>query len=181
VQFIDVGIKLDIKPVINSEGFITLKVKPEVSSVTSTLTTVSGSIIPIVATSQAETTVKVKDGTMILIGGLLKESKSKNTSGWPFLSRIPVINLLFGSSGKQNQKSELAIFLTPHIVRGDKSVGSAEFSPMPVEAGSSGTKKEVAAKELEKVAAARAQTDSSAGNKKQDTGADIADEASLKK
>ena len=119
VQFIDVGVKLKIVPRIGSDGFITMKLKPEVSSVKETLTTALGSLVPIVLTSQSETVVKVKDGTMIMLAGMTKTEDIDNITGWPVLSKIPLIGMLFGNRDKSLTKTEVIIFLTPHIIRGD--------------------------------------------------------------
>jgi len=70
VTFVDVGIQLAVTPTINDDGYVTMKVKPEISSVVSSLTTPSGNKIPIIDTSMAETTVMVRDGATIVIGGL---------------------------------------------------------------------------------------------------------------
>jgi general secretion pathway protein D len=118
VQFIDVGVKLKVVPTIGKDGYITMKIKPEVSSVRETLTTTSGSKIPIVDTSQVETVVKVKDGTTIMIAGLIKEEKRDTTTGNPGLSRIPILGIFFGNRIKQNPKTELVIFLTPQLISG---------------------------------------------------------------
>ena len=96
VQFIDVGLKLAVVPTIGADGFITMKIKPEVSSVKDTLTTKSGSVIPIVQTSQSETVVKVKDGSTLIIAGLLKQTDADDSSGLPYLSRWPVVGYFFG-------------------------------------------------------------------------------------
>ena len=119
VQFIDVGIKLSVVPTINTEGFITMKIKPEISSVQSTLSTTSGTVVPIVATSEAETVVKVKDGTMIMIAGLFKETKTDATNGLPFLAKVPIIGLAFSSKDTSAKREELIVFLTPHIITGE--------------------------------------------------------------
>jgi len=118
VQFIDVGVKLKVVPTIGKDGYITMKIKPEVSSVRETLTTTSGSKVPIVDTSQMETVVKVKDGTMIMIGGLMKEDKRDSVNGAPVLSKIPILGALFSNRVKSNPKQELVIFLTPHLISG---------------------------------------------------------------
>ncbi|MFC1700001.1 hypothetical protein ACFL1I_08640, partial [Candidatus Omnitrophota bacterium] len=69
------GIQLAVTPTINSDGFVTMKIKPEISSVVSTLETTSNNKIPIVDTSTAETTVMVKDGSTIIIGGLRRDEE----------------------------------------------------------------------------------------------------------
>jgi len=130
VEFIDVGIKLTVVPRINRDGFVTMRIKPEVSSVRETLPTALGSKIPIVETSEAETVVKLKDGAMIVIAGLIKDEKRDERRGWPFLSKVPVLNLLFGSQSTSSRKTELLIFLTPHIISGEEEiVTTADISP----------------------------------------------------
>lgn len=119
VTFVDVGIQLSVTPTINDEGYVTMKVKPEVSSVVSTLTTPSGNKIPIIDTSMAETTVMIKDGSTIIIGGLRKEEKTSSSEGVPLLSKIPLLGLLFKSATNRTERTELLVMLTPHIVGGD--------------------------------------------------------------
>lgn len=120
VNFIDIGIKLGITPTINDDGFITMKIKPEVSSVTGTLVTPTGNRIPIVDTSEAETTVMVRDGTTVIIAGLRRLDKTKTEEAVPFLSDIPVLGRLFRSSVDRKQRSELLVLLTPHLIGGDR-------------------------------------------------------------
>ena len=123
VQFIDVGLKLVVIPTIGSDGFITMKIKPEVSSVKRNLTTNAGNIIPIVQTSQSESIVKVKDGQTLIIAGLFKPEDIDNSSGWPGLSRLPVLGYLFSTKTKESKKTELVIFITPTIITGAGNLG----------------------------------------------------------
>ncbi len=123
VQFIDVGLKLVVVPTIGADGFITMKIKPEVSSVQSTLTTTAGSVIPIVQTSQSETVVKVKDGRTLIIAGLLKQEDTNNTSGFPKLSQMSFWGNFFGAKTKEKKRTELVIFITPTIITGASNVG----------------------------------------------------------
>jgi type II secretory pathway component GspD/PulD (secretin) len=125
VTFIDLGIKLLVTPKINDEDFITMKIKPEVSSKIGDYTITSGNAIPIVKTTTAETTVMVKSGSTILIGGLIEESTRESVREVPGLANIPLIGNLFrsrtiGSGDSTNpEKTELVIFLTPHIITGE--------------------------------------------------------------
>jgi len=119
VTFIDVGIKLSVTPVINDDGFVTMKIKPEISSVIDHLVTPSGNEIPIVDTSMAETTVMVKDGTTIVIGGLRKDETVKTEERIPFFSSIPFIGDIFTNKTNNKERTELLVMLTPHIVGGD--------------------------------------------------------------
>jgi type II secretory pathway component GspD/PulD (secretin) len=122
VEFIDVGIKLNVTPAINEEGIITMTIKPEVSSVRETITTAIGSRVPIVETSEAETTVKIEDGKMIIIGGLLKEENRDDTVGVPILSKLPIVGWLFGSDANLTRNTEIVFLITPHIITGRESM-----------------------------------------------------------
>ncbi len=119
VNFVDVGVKLNVTPTITADDYVIMKIRPEVSSVTSIATSPLGSSVPVIGTSQAETTVKVKDNAMIMIGGLMKEDIRDTRKQYPLLHKIPILGWLFGSRDEQKTKTELAIFLTPHIITGD--------------------------------------------------------------
>ncbi len=120
VTYVDVGIQLMVTPTINQDGFVTVKIKPEISSVISYLETSTKNRIPIIDTSTAETIVMVKDGSSILIGGLSKEERNLSSEGTPFLSRIPLIGNMFKTQTNKSTRSELVVLLTPHIINGDE-------------------------------------------------------------
>ncbi|MCK4993741.1 MAG: hypothetical protein KAS13_01675 [Candidatus Omnitrophica bacterium] len=119
VNFIDIGLQMDVIPTINEDGFVSLKLKTEISSVIRTLITPSGNAIPIVDTSVAETTVLVKDGATIVIGGLRKEEKTKIERRVPILSKIPGLGQLFKTKSETDNVTELLIMLTPTIISGE--------------------------------------------------------------
>ncbi len=119
VTFVDVGITLNVTPTINREGMITMKIRPEVSSVSSTLSTAQGNTIPILSTSETETNIMVKDGVTIIIGGLIKDEKIKSRSQIPILGQIPLLGLLFQKKVDEIKKTELVLLLTPRIVTGE--------------------------------------------------------------
>jgi type IV pilus secretin PilQ/predicted competence protein len=110
----EVGIKLDITPLINADGYITTTIKPEVSTVTG-FTGENGDL-PIVATRQASTTVRLKDGNSVIIGGLLSEDKTTVVTKLPILGSIPLIGLLFQHQSIQTRKTDLVIEVTPRIL-----------------------------------------------------------------
>jgi type IV pilus assembly protein PilQ len=122
VTYVDVGIQLNVTPTINEDGYVTVKIKPEVSSILSFLTTSSNNKIPIIDTSTAETIVMVKDGTSILIGGLSREEKDKTLTGTPFLSKIPFLGNMFSNKTSGTTRSELLVLLTPHVINGDELI-----------------------------------------------------------
>jgi type II secretory pathway component GspD/PulD (secretin) len=124
LTFIDVGVKLYVTPTINQDGFITMKIRPEVSSVTGnysyyTSGTTAATTVPIVSTTQAETSVTVKDGMTIIIGGLVKDERKSNIDEIPYLGRLPVLGMAFRKTDDNVIKQEIVVFLTPHIITGE--------------------------------------------------------------
>lgn len=133
INFVDVGIKLYVTPTINKDNFVTMKIRPEVSSAAEKLTTAKGEQIPIVSTSEAETSVMIKDGVTIVIGGLKKDEKSKTVKKIPLLGDIPVLGNLFKNISDEVRTTELVILLTPHVLSG--SVSYTEFSEIKPKSG----------------------------------------------
>jgi general secretion pathway protein D len=122
----NVGIQLDVTPFIGANNLIQMILQPQITSIdTSTPGQVieGGSIIssavyaPNINKRSANTVVVTPDGQPVVIGGLIANEKSSNDSKIPLLGDIPVLGQLFRFSAKSNQKSELLIFLTPHIVQ----------------------------------------------------------------
>jgi type IV pilus assembly protein PilQ len=121
INFIDVGVKLYVTPTITKDGFITMKIRPEVSSTGEPYKygPAPQTEVPVVETTQAETSVSVKDGTTIIIGGLIKDQRTDTVNKIPFLGDLPIIKAAFSNTDKHIVKQELVIFLTPHIITGD--------------------------------------------------------------
>lgn len=121
VNFVDVGIKLFVTPTINKDGFVTMKIRPEISSAIRTDITSEGKItqVPIVTTSETETTVLVKDGVTVIIGGLRKDERYKTVKKIPVAGDIPLLGFFFRSTSDELKKTELVILLTPHIMSGE--------------------------------------------------------------
>ena len=152
VEFIDVGVKLYVVPTINKDGFVTLRIKPEVSSVSGTITTTIGSRIPIVETSEAETVVKIKDGVMIMIAGLMREEVDEEKSAFPGLEKVPILGKFFQSHKKEVNKTELVIFMTPHIITGENRLPGFEIEDMmPKRMMTKDIKKGIILKEIEEI------------------------------
>jgi type II secretory pathway component GspD/PulD (secretin) len=112
VQFISAGVKLTVKPTVNADRRITLHVKPEVSNATGTG---SATLPPTVNTRNADTTVLLRDGETIAIGGLIQENINKSVTGIPILMSIPILGYLFKTVSDRKQRTELIVFLTPKI------------------------------------------------------------------
>ena len=124
ITYLDLGIKLSVTPTVAEDKFVTLKINQEISSKTGDYTYGEYSdVIPVVETSQVETTVTIKDGVTIVIAGLIRNKKEEEIKKFPILGDIPILGWLFKSKQKgseiEPERKELVIFLTPHIVSGD--------------------------------------------------------------
>ena len=115
VQKEEVGIKLNILPTVNTDGYITVKVEPEVSTIFEFIGPDAN--IPRVKSRTSSTTIRVKDGQSIVIGGLLSNDKKQTTYKVPILHKIPIIgSKLFTSRGVIERKTDLVIQITPKII-----------------------------------------------------------------
>ena len=119
-KFIDVGVSLGVTPRINELGFITMNIRPEVSTADTFYDAGTGQGVPVVKKQYAETSVSVKDGVTIIIAGMINEQKTKNIAKVPFLGSIPVLGLLFRSEVDTTANTETVVLLTPRIVTGAK-------------------------------------------------------------
>jgi len=135
VNFVDTGIQLYVTPTINKHDFVTMKIKPEVSEATRVTILSEGqqTQIPIVSTSEAETTVTVKDGVTIIIGGLSKDKREKTVKKIPILADLPLVGHFFQSVSDNLTKTDLVILLTPHILSGESTF--TEFSEVEPKEG----------------------------------------------
>lgn len=117
------GVGLRFTPTVLSGGRINLKVAPEVSELSRegvgiTTAGVSGrSILPVITTRRASTTVQLYDGQSYAIGGLIKNNQVSNLSGLPWLSELPILGALFRSTDFQHDRSELLFVITAHLVK----------------------------------------------------------------
>lgn len=115
VKYIDAGINLKIKPFINPfTKEIKIQVQPEVSYVNGFKG--QNGDVPVVRTRKVSTTVFVKDGKTVLIGGLFNSSDSNNKNSFPLLGRIPIMGKLFSNTKNETEETELVIAITPRII-----------------------------------------------------------------
>ena len=129
VSSITIGTILSITPQVSDDDWISLDISPVLTSLKSIQTfgslggTGSGgggnsaATAPDLDTKQASTLVRVRDGTTVVLGGLIQTQKAKNDTKIPVLGDIPILGRLFTGTFRFNQKKELVIFVTPHIVR----------------------------------------------------------------
>lgn len=117
VRFVDVGLKLNVVPNINDDGFVTMRLRPEISTVVAQISSQGGGI-PQVNKTEVETTVMVKDTNTIIMGGLKKDDKVHTKKGLPVLMDLPWVGNMFGRTSDNFNQTEIIIFITPHIVTG---------------------------------------------------------------
>jgi general secretion pathway protein D len=117
VQMQNTGVILSVTPRVNKNGLVQLDITQEVSN--STPTTTSGIDSPTIQQRRLSTTVVVKNGDTIALGGLITESKSKSKTGVPYLQKIPVLGALFRDTDNQTMRTELILLITPRVMRDD--------------------------------------------------------------
>jgi general secretion pathway protein D len=117
--YIDVGVNIDIVPYIHANREVTLKISFEISSVTGEQT-IDGVTQPTIGQRRIEHQARLADGEVNLIGGILQDSESKSLSGYPWLTKIPILKYLFGQENKNLEKSEIVFAITPHIIRSNE-------------------------------------------------------------
>jgi general secretion pathway protein D len=117
VQYLDVGLTLEVQPTVYQDGDVAIKVGLEVSSITNTITTPQGTTAYTIGTRNANTLLRLKDGETQILAGLIQDSDTRNAAGIPGLSQIPIVGRLFGSRNSDREKSEIVLSITPHIIR----------------------------------------------------------------
>ena len=126
-NFKDIGILLGVTPHINKSGFITLELKPEISSFDPTkLQTFGGAVqaqIPIINTRNLQASVLIKDGHTLALGGLIQEDITRAYTKVPLLGDIPGLGAAFRSKSFDKSKRNLLIFITPTLVGPEGSTG----------------------------------------------------------
>jgi general secretion pathway protein D len=123
LDYKDVGILLDVIPHINSDGLVILDVAPEISALTGETIPVSDNAAqPIIAKRSAQTRVGIRDGQTIVIGGLMEDRKTQTIDKVPILGDIPLLGEVFKHHLDKKTKTELLIFLTPHVAQSPESL-----------------------------------------------------------
>ncbi|MDD5431374.1 MAG: secretin and TonB N-terminal domain-containing protein [Candidatus Omnitrophica bacterium] len=120
----EIGIRLNVVPQINDEGFVNMIIHPSVTSSNSSITATNSAggvtittSYPIIDVREAQTQVLIKDGETVVIGGLLKDVKAKETIGVPFASKIPILGGLFRRDIYNTQKVDLLMFITAKLIK----------------------------------------------------------------
>ncbi|MEQ1560580.1 MAG: type II secretion system secretin GspD [Methyloglobulus sp.] len=115
IQYKDTGVILEVTPRVNSNGMVILDLKQTVSSAKETVTGVTSS--PTINKEEIESTIAVKDGETLALGGLIQNKNTLIKGGIPFLHELPYVGAFFGNTQKDEDKQELVVLLTPKVVK----------------------------------------------------------------
>ena len=115
-QYLDVGVNIDVTPHIHPNRDVSMKLQVEVSSVANYVT-IGGIQQPVIAQNKSQEEIRLKEGEVSILAGLIQRIDTKTLNGWPWLANVPVMRYLFSADNTDIQDSEVLIVLTPHIVR----------------------------------------------------------------
>src|SRR6267142_3895225 len=116
-QYIDVGVNIDIAPRVHANRDVTLKMFLDISSVTSRVN-IGGIDQPVIGQRKIEHEIRLKEGEVNLLGGILEDQDIKSLSGIPGLAQIPILRYLFSQTNTEHRENEIVFVLIPHIIRG---------------------------------------------------------------
>src|SRR6266576_3531806 len=117
--YLDVGVNIDITPHIHSGRDVTLKMSLEISTHTGDVN-IGGISQPTIGQRRVDQEARLQDGEVNLLAGILEDSETKSLSGYPWLTKIPILKYLFGQENKERQENEIVFAITPHVVRAEE-------------------------------------------------------------
>lgn len=148
VNYLDVGLKLEIEPTISLDDEVSMKIGLEVSNIIQTIPLTGGSQAYVLGTRNTSTVLRVRDGETNVLAGLIQRDSTHSNTGVPGLNELPLLNRLFGSATDNNSKTEIVLLITPRIVRNldVPGIGQQEFlsgtdaavGAAPIQLGASG-------------------------------------------
>ena len=117
VQYLDVGLTLEVQPTIYLDSDVAVKINLEVSSLLKQVTTASGTIAYEIGTRNANTLLRLKDGETQILAGLIQDTDTRSANSIPLLGDIPILSHLFGTHHTDREKTEIVLSITPRIIR----------------------------------------------------------------
>ena len=130
VTYVDVGLTLNVEPTIYLNNEVAIRIALEVSNLVDAVTTKSGSVAYRIGTRSASTMLQLKDGENQVLAGLISNEDRTSGSKVPGFGSLPILGRLFGSTRDSNDKNEIVLSITPHLVRNVQrpALGASEFS-----------------------------------------------------
>jgi len=117
VQYVDVGLKLEVEPTIYPNDEVSIKVSLEVSSVVREIISTAGTVSYQIGSRNASTVLRLKDGETQILAGLINDDDRKAANRFPGLGHLPIIGRLFSSHRDDHRKTELMLSITPRLIR----------------------------------------------------------------
>lgn len=118
VNYLDVGLKLEVEPNVHLDGDVAIKLNLEVSNITNVVTqAASGTRAYEIGTRSAQTVLRLKDGETQILAGLIQDDQRRDSTKIPALGDIPILGRLFGSQRDDGRKTEIVLSVTPRVVR----------------------------------------------------------------
>ena len=115
-QYIDVGVNVDVTPRVHPDGDVSMKLSVEVSAITGS-SNIGGINQPVISQRKIEHDIRLKDGEVSVLGGLIERTEAKNINGIPGVGQLPLLRYLFSDNSNEIKENEVLIVLTPHIIR----------------------------------------------------------------
>jgi general secretion pathway protein D len=119
-QYLDVGVNIDITPRVHAGREVTLKMVLDISAVTS-FSNIGGISQPVIGQRKIEHEIRLKDGEVNLLGGMLEDQQTKALTGIPGLANVPILKYLFSQTNTEHRENEIVFVLVPHIIRGPEA------------------------------------------------------------
>jgi general secretion pathway protein D len=117
VQYLDVGLTLEVQPTVYLDTDVAVKINLEVSSLLKQVTTASGTIAYEIGTRDANTLLRLKDGETQILAGLIQDTDTRSANSIPLLGDVPILSHLFGTNHTDREKTEIVLSITPRIIR----------------------------------------------------------------
>jgi general secretion pathway protein D len=129
VNYLDVGLKLEIEPTVSVDNEVAMKMALEVSNILETITRSSGTQAYRLGTRNTSTTLRVRDGETNILAGLIQRDERRSNTGVPGFNELPLVSKLFGTAQDSDTRTEIVLLVTPRIVRNIEppGVGLQEF------------------------------------------------------
>ena len=115
-QYIDVGVNIEVTPRVHPDGEVSMKLTVEVSSIIGT-SNIGGIMQPVISQRKIEHDIRLKEGEVSVLGGLIERTDSKNINGIPGIGEVPLMRYFFSDNSTSVMEDETLIVLTPHILR----------------------------------------------------------------
>jgi general secretion pathway protein D len=151
IQQLNIGVTLDVTPLINPDGLVVMDIQQEIDSFEGNVTIQNVGDVPVTANKSASAKVSVRDHDTIMLGGLIETDKNKNASGVPYLMNIPLLGYLFRSSHSDETRKEFIVLIRPTVLPTPEIAAltaTAEKNKMP---GVRASEREIRAEETQRL------------------------------